>query len=459
MELETAIPNVARTADAEAAATVDVDLEALQLADRTDGPATPHPAVAASHAAAERSLASYDVRGYARTRNHLDGNVSRLGPYLTWGVFSPVEVQEAVERRHPRRDADLRKFLDELGWKAYARAWFAALGAKVFEPIEPYKYPTVEKRRGAPPGATTGRTGLACIDAIVHDLLSTGYLHNHQRLWFAAWWVHYQGYDPRDGEAFLRRHLLDGEPGPNALGWQWVASTFGGKPYLFNVDNMRKNGLEGCRGAPFDDDYRALAERYLGGYGRGGYARRPNEQPRTRPSVPLPRLLREPTDRPAVLLHAERLSLRARALDETPDAPVVVMLDGRRFRWERPSAGRAAFAVALAADLVRHLRDDGREARLVLADDEQEIAALADALGADGFVAPSSWHPGTWRTLDRLDELRRVAVRPDPAYAEVDASLRSFSAWWKRARPEVEARSRSRSEASRPLFDGPPTQP
>lgn len=460
MDLERAIPRRTWAADVETAATVELDLDRLGLGDVHDGPATRRAVVPAGHAAAERALQAYDVRSYAKTRNHLAGNVSRLGPYLTWGVFTPAEVQHAVERQHaPLVDADLRKFRTELGWKAYARTWFAALGSRVFEPLEPYKYPTPTKLRGAPPGATTGTTGLPCIDAIARELLDSGYLHNHQRLWFAAWWVHYQGYDPRDGETFFRRHLLDGEPGPNALGWQWVASTFAGKPYLFNAANMRKYGLEGCEGAPFDDSYEALVERYLGGYGSGGYARRPNATPHARPSVLLPRLEREPTARPAVLLHAERLSLRARALLETPDAPVIVFLDGRRLRRERPSKGRTAFAVGLAADLVRRLRDEGRAARLVLAEGERELAMLADHLGADGFVAPGSWHPGTWRTLDRLDALRPVAVRPDVPYADVDASLRSFSAWWKKARPQVEARGHTAREAATPLFDRRPAGP
>jgi deoxyribodipyrimidine photo-lyase len=411
------------------------------------------PVVPASQDAAERALAAYDVRGYARTRNHLDGNVSRLSPWISWGTFTLPEVQAAIEARHPVLDRDLAKFLDELGWKAYARAWFGAYGARVFAPIEPYKYPTAAKRRGAPPGALDGTTGLACIDRIVRELLETGYLHNHARMWFAAWWVHVEGYDPRDGEAFFRRHLLDGEPGPNALGWQWVASTFGGKPYLVGIDNMRRNGLAGCEGTPLDAPFDELAQRYLGGYAQGGYARRSREVPRSRPGPIRPELVGPAPDEPAVLLHAERLSRRAAALAAHPGRPVVVVLDRRRLARERPAAGRLGWALALAGDLVRGLRDEGRDARLLLAEDEDEIATVVRSLGARGVVAPDSWHPGTGATLARLHERLPVRIEPDPAYADVDASLRSFSAWWSEARPVVLERSRARRDEPGRLFD------
>jgi deoxyribodipyrimidine photo-lyase len=425
------------------------------VSDATPADAAPlaRPLVPPRHDAAEAALAAYDVRGYAGTRNHLDGNVSRLSPWITWGALSLPEVQAAVEARHPVLDRDLAKFLDELGWKAYARAWFGAYGARVLAPIEPYKYPTSPKRRGPPPGALDGTTGLPCIDRIVRELRDTGYLHNHARMYFAAWWVHVAGHDPRDGEVFFRRHLLDGEPGPNALGWQWVASTFGGKPYLANAANMRRNGLDGCEGTVLDASDEALAERYLGGHAQGGYARRPKDVPRSRPGPRRPELTGPATDAPAVLLHAERLSLRAAPVLAYPDRPVVVVLDRRRLELERPAAGRLAFALGLAGDLVRRLRDEGRDARLLLAQDEDEVATLVRAQGADGVVAPGSWHPGTWTTLARLHERLPVRVEVEPAYADVDAPLRSFSAWWSVARPTVLDRSVARRSEPGRLLD------
>ena len=36
------------------------------------------------------------------------------------------------------------------------------------------------------------------------------------------------------------QHLLDGDPASNNMSWQWVASTFSHKPYIFNRENLER---------------------------------------------------------------------------------------------------------------------------------------------------------------------------------------------------------------------------
>ena len=385
--------------------------------------------------AAKEQLKSFNPKGYNRTRNDVDGNVSRLNPYITWGVFTLSEVQRHTQKKLGGRSQgkDYQKFVSELGWKAFFREGFLALGDRVYESLEPYKYPT-QKKDTLPPEIERGETGLSCIDRIVHELKDTGYLHNHQRLWFAAYVTHFANAHWWHGERLFYRYLIDGEPGPNALSWQWVASTFSSKPYYFNGENMRQNGHEPCEDAPFNDSYEALDERFFGGYGKGGYEKRPKEQPQSVASVPRPDLLRPAGERPLVLLHAERLSDRARVLEVT-DAPVLVYLDAERFKREQPSFMRLHFAVSLAADLVKRLRGEGREVELIFGD-SGEIQRYAKERGRESLTAPGSWHPGTWKMLGRLNELP-VSVVEDEPFARVEASLRSFSSYWKRAEKQV----------------------
>ncbi len=113
-------------------------------------------------------------------------------------------------------------------------------------------------------------TGLPCADAWVTHLVMDGWLHNHERLWFAAYLVHWRGVDWRAGYAFFREHLLDGDIANNALSWQWVASTFSNKPYFMNQENIEKYsaGLwcRTCRvHCPFRADYATLETRLFGG--------------------------------------------------------------------------------------------------------------------------------------------------------------------------------------------------
>ncbi|MEM6429753.1 MAG: FAD-binding domain-containing protein [Deinococcota bacterium] len=387
-------------------------------------------------AAAKQMLASYNPKTYAKTRNHVEGNVSRLNPYITWGVFTLTEVQRAVKAKLLAHSKDYQKFVSELAWKAFFREGFMALGERVYDSLEPYKYPT-NKRDELPEAVGQGSTGLTCIDSIVHELKETGYLHNHKRMWFAAYLVHFENVEWWHGEQLFYRYLLDGEPGANALSWQWVASTFAGKPYYFNGDNMRRYGHEPCEDAPFNTSYEDLNQSVFSGYGQGGYTKRPKEQPFTDGLPPHPRLLRAAGDAPLVLLHAERLSDEAEVLNACPDVPVVVWLDSERFKDEQPSWMRLHFAVSLAADLAKILEQQGRQVALSFSGDFEDVLTCAAQWNCKSLAAADSWHPDTWSYLDELDELLPVSVIEDEPFARAATSLRSFSSYWRAVEREV----------------------
>lgn len=401
------------------------------------GPPTISAAFTPTIAAAEAALAGYRLEGYAKSRNHVDGNVSRLNPYVTWGVFTLRELQLALKPGAPPED--YRKFVSELGWKAYFRAAHLALGRRIYDSLEPYKYPTPPKAPALSEAVRRAQTGLSCIDSILAELYATGYLHNHKRLWFAAYLVHYAGVSWQAGEQLFYRYLLDGEPGPNALSWQWVASTFSAKPYFFNVANMRRYGHDGCQGSDFDASYQALNQRYFGGYGDGGYAARPKEQPHTVRG--LAAALQQPlAARPLVVLHPERLSLRAQALAACPEAPVAVVLDGARLAREQPSFMRLYWLLKLAGDLVLRLREAGRSAQLLWLEQPEALLRLAGELGCNGLALPDSWHPETLALARRWAARLPVTTIGEAPFVDVDASLRSFSSFWRAAEPQVMGR-------------------
>ncbi|NJM07411.1 hypothetical protein HC891_16330 [Candidatus Gracilibacteria bacterium] len=115
-------------------------------------------------------------------------------------------------------------------------------------------------------------TGAFCIDESLRQLYRTGYIHNHARMWIAAYLQHWRNVDWRDGAQLFYRHLLDGDPASNSLSWQWVGSTFSHKPYFFNRQNVERfsdGELCACcplakSGCPFDDSYENLAQRLFG---------------------------------------------------------------------------------------------------------------------------------------------------------------------------------------------------
>jgi deoxyribodipyrimidine photo-lyase len=106
------------------------------------------------------------------------------------------------------------------------------------------------------------------MDAFVAELTTTGYLHNHARMWPAAYLIHWRHVTWQAGARWFLQHLLDGDPASNNLSWQWVASTFSHKPYFFNKENLaRYTNQRFCahcplaRKCPFDAPYEKLAQR------------------------------------------------------------------------------------------------------------------------------------------------------------------------------------------------------
>ncbi len=199
------------------------------------------PATQGGRVAAERALSRIDPAAYAATRNRLSGAVTYLSPYLRHGVLSLAEVRDvALRRARPVQAA--AKLINELGWRDYYRRVYARVGGQIWRDLENYKtgWAAADYAANLPADIEAGETGLACIDAFSRDLRTTGYLHNHARMWLASYVVHFRRVKWQAGARWFLTHLLDGDPASNNLSWQWVASTFSHKPYIFNRDNLEK---------------------------------------------------------------------------------------------------------------------------------------------------------------------------------------------------------------------------
>ena len=70
-----------------------------------------------------------------------------------------------------------------------------------------------------------GRTGYPLVDAAMHQINQTGYMHNRLRMVVASFLTKDLGLDWRRGEAYFALHLNDFDLAANNGGWQWAAST------------------------------------------------------------------------------------------------------------------------------------------------------------------------------------------------------------------------------------------
>lgn len=213
-----------------------------------------------------------EPREYARTRNSLDGAVTGLSAHLRHGCVTLAEARDAALAMVDR-DEDAHKLVQELAWRDYYQRVYGAIGDGVWRDIEAWKTgrDAGSYSRSMPEDVEGGSTGLACMDAFVRGLVETGSMHNHARMWFASYLVHWRGVHWSAGASFFLAHLLDADVASNNLSWQWVASTFGQKPYIFNRENLERfTGGAYCDACarsgdcPFDASYEALDRRLFG---------------------------------------------------------------------------------------------------------------------------------------------------------------------------------------------------
>ena len=186
---------------------------------------------------------------YARTRNFDFGNdrrsnVSALSPWLRHRLITEEEVLTRVLARHNAADAD--KFIQEVFWRGYFKGWleqrpsvWISYQRDLVSAIESLERDTAENARYR--DAIDGNTGIDCFDHWARELVATGYLHNHARMWMASIWVFTLRLPWQLGADFFMRHLLDGDPASNTLSWRWVAGLHTrGKTYLARPDNIAK---------------------------------------------------------------------------------------------------------------------------------------------------------------------------------------------------------------------------
>jgi deoxyribodipyrimidine photo-lyase len=440
----------------------------------------PTAAVGGRHAAESR-LSAIDPARYGATRNHLAGAVTRLSPYIRHGVLTLAEVRDAVFARL-REDMGSpaagslqgelfggvgaaggivaagagEKLIAELGWRDYWQRLWRQWGDGIWHDREPLKtgHPPDAYAPELPADLAAAATGLACIDAFAAELMDTGWLHNHARMWLAAYVVHWRRVRWQAGARWFLRHLLDGDPASNNLSWQWVASSFSHKPYLFNRSNLERFSSgrfcaacpladrRGAGGCPFDASYEALQARLF----RPGAPLAPAAAAGARPEPPAagpaPR-------RPLVWVHGEALGPANPALRAHPAAPALFVFDADLIAGRTATTGGIAAAgpgaVPLAPGRLRFLRECLAELPVDVREGEvaSELLAAAAALGADGIVTSRAVDPRFATIAAQVAvALPLQVLEPEPFVAlPFDGpgapDLRRFSRYWRRAEPLV----------------------
>ena len=174
---------------------------------------------------------------YGRSRNFVRAghpNVSRLSAALRHRLIAEEEVVAAVLSEH--RFPAVEKFVQEVVWRTYWKGWLEQHPGVWEDSVR-------QAALSPPPSAAELLAGTSggVMDRFTAELRTTGYLHNHARMWWAAWWCHQHGLPWAAGARFFFDHLLDADAASNTLGWRWVAGLqTPGKAYLARRDNLAK---------------------------------------------------------------------------------------------------------------------------------------------------------------------------------------------------------------------------
>jgi deoxyribodipyrimidine photo-lyase len=186
---------------------------------------------------------------YAGARNTDRGpgaepTTSALSPYLRRRLITEAEVVAAADSA--LGDGGAEKFVSEVFWRTYFKghlethpgAWTGFLSLAATDRARLDAEPGLRRTYEA---AVAGRTGIDGFDDWVGDLVETGWLHNHTRMWFASIWIFTLRLPWVLGADFFLQHLLDGDPASNTLSWRWVAGLHTrGKAYAARAENIRR---------------------------------------------------------------------------------------------------------------------------------------------------------------------------------------------------------------------------
>ena len=359
-----------------------------------------------------RRLNTTDIEAYGRNRNFLNGAVSKLSPYLRYGCLTLRETSDNVQQRY---GVQSQKFVEELAWRDYWRRVWYELGDDIFSDIEDPKVALGD--RLLPDFIRQGITGLPCMDGFIRDLTLEGYVHNHARMWFAAYIVHWLKVDWREAADWFENNLLDGDKASNHLSWQWVASLNSSKPYYFNKENLaRFTGEKYCVNCkvncPFDDSYEAINEKLFAG-GAAGVAKT------HRVNLP-PKDALSKHQAVAIYVHDEMIS-PSHPLLRRPMAKVFVFDDFLHSKWPLKR-------LQFIADCLNELQDVE-----IWAGDTREILKER---GVGQVITQDTPN----KQLKALLEPFNPVYQPEIKFAESEISekrLKRFSRYWEKISTEL----------------------
>lgn len=322
--------------------------------------------------------------------------VSKLSAYVRHRLITEEEIIASVLSQHDLPFAE--KFVQEVLWRSYWKGWLE-MRPSVWTRFLMERDHQAEALAGSGDlaAALAGQTGIEGFDDWVLELLQTGYLHNHARMWLASIWIFTLRLPWALGADFFLRHLIDADPASNTLSWRWVAGLqTPGKSYLASAENIARYTNQRFAPKGLATEAMTILE----------------------PAIPQPRALPEPyanqVSQPAILLvthedmHPESIFTATRSF-----AAAVIVRD-ERLLWGAAARGFVEAAAVDTAARVEALL--GCTTGLIDRLDAESLLSAARAAGVRQVVTP---YAPVGPVADALARLTLALADEDVALVQV----------------------------------------
>lgn len=195
--------------------------------------------------AADSLLNSFLAEGIADYREGRNfpskAHVSRLSPYLHFGLISPNTAWYKAKQQGPKSadEDNIGVFLSELGWREfsyYLLYHFPQLPDKNLQ-IKFDRFGWASDSGEALSAWQAGQTGYPLIDAGMRELYTTGYMHNRVRMVVGSFLVKNLLIHWREGAKWFWDCLVDADLASNSASWQWVGGCGADAAPFFRIFN------------------------------------------------------------------------------------------------------------------------------------------------------------------------------------------------------------------------------
>ncbi len=182
-------------------------------------------------------LNSIDPIQYGITRNYIDGKITYLSPYISRGILTTKQIFNHIIKQSYTWD-EIEIFVKELAWRDFFQSQWKYLSHTINDDIKQPQKDVVNHL--IPSSIVNANTGIDSIDEAIKLLYSSGYMHNHCRMYTASLVCNFAHSHWKYPAKWMYYYLLDADWASNACSWQWVAGSFSNKQYIINQENINR---------------------------------------------------------------------------------------------------------------------------------------------------------------------------------------------------------------------------